>query len=101
MRPVCVECNGSMSDRHHLARRCTPCNNAYSDAMRAANAVIGREIARGRMTKAKEHLCVDCGSQAFDWDHRDYRKPLEVVPVCRGCNVRRGSAKWRDESVVG
>jgi hypothetical protein len=36
--------------------------------------------------------CVDCGAQARDYDHRDYNKPLEVDPVCRRCNLRRGPA---------
>src|SRR3990172_2168897 len=36
--------------------------------------------------------CVDCGLQANAYDHRDYNKPLEVEPVCHGCNVRRGPA---------
>jgi hypothetical protein len=36
--------------------------------------------------------CVDCGAQARDYDHRDYNKPLEVNPVCRRCNLRRGPA---------
>ena len=34
--------------------------------------------------------CVDCGSAARDYDHRNYFKPLDVAAVCRGCNFRRG-----------
>lgn len=34
--------------------------------------------------------CVDCGAPATDYDHRDYRRPLKVAPVCHGCNLRRG-----------
>ncbi|MFA5633142.1 MAG: hypothetical protein WC997_16665 [Porticoccaceae bacterium] len=29
---------------------------------------------------------------ATDYDHRDYRKPLSVEPVCRRCNLSRGYA---------
>ena len=36
--------------------------------------------------------CTDCGGVATCYDHRDYRDPLAVQPVCRRCNVRRGSA---------
>ena len=39
-----------------------------------------------------ETKCVDCGSQATGYDHRDYNKPLDVEPVCQRCNVRRGPA---------
>ena len=35
-------------------------------------------------------LCVDCAKVARVYDHRDYAKPLDVVPVCHGCNARRG-----------
>lgn len=37
--------------------------------------------------------CVDCGQPAKVYDHREYAKPLEVVPLCRSCNFRRGPAK--------
>lgn len=36
-------------------------------------------------------LCVDCRvTPAQVYDHRDYRKPLEVEAVCRSCDRRRG-----------
>lgn len=41
----------------------------------------------GRCPPAK---CVDCGDEAIHYDHRDYLKPLDVVPVCGGCNKKRG-----------
>lgn len=36
--------------------------------------------------------CSDCSEMATQYDHRDYSKPLEVSPVCRACNVKRGSS---------
>ncbi len=40
--------------------------------------------------------CVDCGLPANGYDHRDYRKPLDVEPVCSSCNAYRGPAlPWR------
>lgn len=41
--------------------------------------------------------CVDCGIPAKCYDHRDYAKPLDVEPVCVGCNVRRGPGANRDD----
>lgn len=38
--------------------------------------------------------CTDCGDPAQEYDHRDYGRPLDVQPVCRSCNKRRGTAKW-------
>lgn len=37
--------------------------------------------------------CVDCGEAARQYDHRDYRQPLAVEPVCRSCNRKRGPAE--------
>lgn len=40
-----------------------------------------------------EHVyCVDCGSLAECYDHRDYDRPLDVRAVCFKCNHRRKSA---------
>ena len=36
--------------------------------------------------------CTDCDNRASMYDHRDYTKPLDVEPVCRSCNIKRGSA---------
>lgn len=36
--------------------------------------------------------CVDCRYPAWVYDHRDYRKPTEVEPVCHSCNWNRGPA---------
>lgn len=38
--------------------------------------------------------CVDCDKPAREYDHRDYSRPLDVQPVCRSCNKKRGTAKW-------
>lgn len=35
-------------------------------------------------------VCVDCGAIATVYEHRDYGRPLDVEPVCRACNGRRG-----------
>jgi hypothetical protein len=47
------------------------------------------------MRPARDFACADCGKPATDYDHRDYRKPLEVEPVCHSCNLKRGPAKGR------
>lgn len=40
--------------------------------------------------------CVDCGAVAEVYDHRDYSKPLDVQPVCRSCNLKRGPGLNKD-----
>lgn len=41
-----------------------------------------------------EYACTDCSDVAYEYDHRDYARPLDVEPVCRRCNILRGSAEW-------
>jgi len=65
-----------------------------ADAVAAARAqkMVRRAIVKGLFDWAYHCKCVDCGEKAYCYDHRDYAKPLEVEPVCRRCNVRRGPA---------
>jgi hypothetical protein len=45
--------------------------------------------------------CADCGKPAQEYDHRDYKKPMEVAPVCKSCNAARGPGLHRDPSETG
>lgn len=45
--------------------------------------------------------CSDCDRPAREYDHRDYKKPLEVEPVCKFCNAARGPGLHRDPSETG
>lgn len=109
---LCPDCGNDFSQRHVLAERCLPCaqksrprrgvvrpnvngrskDPLYVSAQNAAGRLLNREIAAGRMPKAKGLVCADCGLMAQVYDHRDYAKPLEVQPVCRSCNMIRGHA---------
>lgn len=40
------------------------------------------------------YACVDCGGVATQYEHRDYRFPLVVEPVCKSCNLKRGRARF-------
>lgn len=59
---------------------------------RLAHLEVARAIRRGELPRPSDFPCADCGGAAIEYDHRDYSKPLEVAPVCRRCNVRRGPA---------
>lgn len=37
--------------------------------------------------------CTDCNLRASEYEHRNYSRPLDVEPVCRSCNRRRGPAE--------
>jgi len=91
----CSFCNQEIIGRHHLAKTCFECSDHTNKktGMLEAIAAVTKAVKNGILAPVKTLICVDCGSQAQCYDHRDYNKPLEVVPVCRKCNFRRGSAK--------
>jgi len=57
-----------------------------------ANAKVFWAVKCGKLPHISTQKCADCGEQAEHYDHRDYDQPLEVDPVCRKCNARRGPA---------
>jgi hypothetical protein len=90
---TCLRCRkGATVAIQSRAGLCYKCSSAHLAEGIRASSKITRAIKRGQLEPAKTHLCVDCGSQARDWEHRDYTKPLAVVPVCRPCNQRRPTA---------
>jgi len=79
------------------ARTCNACSHKRYKAIQAARMPAAQAVARAIREGNLERLdgsvsCVDCGSPAQVYDHRWYSKPLEVEPVCRSCNSRRGPA---------
>lgn len=54
--------------------------------------MVNKAIKQGTLDHPRRLQCVDCDNPAWCYDHRDYRKPLEVQPICQGCNNRRGAA---------
>ncbi len=91
----CCDCGAAKGPgAHAFSARCKPCGDHFSGWMFAANRAINRAKARGELKPASRYSCVDCGSQARDWEHRDYTKPLDVQPVCRRCNQHRGPALY-------
>lgn len=61
-------------------------------AMRTVRAAIRERILPN--LRSGDFACVDCAGIATDYEHRDYASPLNVEPVCRSCNTKRGTAKW-------
>lgn len=58
-----------------------------------AHSKVQMAVERGELRRVTDCKCVDCGRKAQQYDHRDYRKPLAVDPVCRSCNLARGHGK--------
>lgn len=61
-----------------------------------AHILVQKAIRAGEIPclKDKKTKCSDCKFPATEYDHGDYHKPLEVEPVCRSCNIKRGVAIW-------
>ena len=53
---------------------------------------VSSAVKRGEIPSIHTQKCIDCGKPAKHYDHRDYDKPLDVEPVCMGCNDKRGRA---------
>lgn len=89
------------TDRRRDVKLCLGCRIAKVPERRlakvsrggpAAHQAVAYAIRKGELRRPSEFPCADCGGKAVEYDHRDYNKPLEVEPVCRRCNLRRGPA---------
>lgn len=62
---------------------------------RTAMSMVAKAKAQGLLPALDGAIgCADCDRPAFVYDHRDYSRPLDVVPVCESCNRKRGTAIW-------
>lgn len=88
---VCFRCGekGERASRGKF-RMCLPCSNDHGKETVKAVAIVNRAVATGKLPRVDTLKCVDCGAQAYDYDHHDYAQPLVVQPTCRSCNLRRG-----------
>ena len=60
----------------------------------SATSLVNTAVRAGKLPRLTgTTLCVDCKEPATGYDHRDYTKPLDVVPVCQKCNLRRGRGR--------
>jgi len=92
MAKICRVCNCEIVGREHSAKLCWPCADSGLNGARKASYEVKKSVKKGLLISAKKLQCADCGLPAFCYDHRDYNKPLDVAPVCRVCNRKRGSA---------
>jgi hypothetical protein len=89
---TCIRC-GEMATRCTTAPSfCLDCGHEHAREGRKANNCINSAVAKGLLPRARTLLCVDCGSQATEYEHRDYLEPMKVEPVCHSCNLKRGPA---------
>lgn len=85
----CVVCDFSFTDRGASYRRyCKDCLPAVQKVREEAN----RHMRSVQFPDVQAMKCEDCGARAYAYDHRYYSMPLDVAPVCRACNAKRGPA---------
>lgn len=100
----CRDCGGEAILR--FARGiCPKCMRGYAKRLKQiagpAHRKVFEAVKKGILPKLDGAIpCADCGRPAQVYDHRDYSRPLDVVPVCKRCNIRRGPAEqtaplWR------
>lgn len=77
---ICIECSSERERQRGIVRR-------------ASAKAVKESITKGILKPATKYRCVDCGARASCYDHRDYRKPNDVEPVCKRCDANRGSGK--------
>lgn len=95
-------CRTCGTECRRWARHCDACADweyaqsyhwATTGGKNKGSSAVAGAVRVGRLAKLDGSVpCVDCGKPAEHYDHRDYNKPLDVQPVCRGCNYRRGRA---------
>jgi len=97
----CFRCKYEWIPRKEIIKTCAKCRSPYWDTARSKEEYIEmRNWASGVMGnsryrvhgKATDEKCIDCGEQAKHWEHRNYCRPLLVVPVCQSCNQKRGKS---------
>lgn len=92
---ACAACGAALPlVRHYKTYLCAGCK-ASSGGKKAgldAHRMVELAVRLGYLKPISECQCADCGEPATDYDHRDYNRPLDVDPVCRPCNFKRGPA---------
>ena len=50
---------------------------------------VKKAIQKEMLLPISKCFCIDCGTIACDYHHENYLFPLEVVPLCRSCHIKR------------
>lgn len=96
----CVCCGETVGTRANGALYCWSCCKLISRVASKMAPVVKQAIANGVLKTLVGQVCVDCGEPAKFYDHRNILRPLEVKPVCHGCNVRRGPPSGLTKKIV-
>ena len=100
MNKLCADCNQEITGRERSAKFCWSCCDLrpIKNGQVQAAKEVAKAVRKGILSPVATLTCVDCGKPAQCYEHRDYNKPLEVEPTCKGCNIRRGRAIYLNQS---
>lgn len=88
----CVVCR-IRKDRQYMSReRPLACIACMRTAISRGHNAVATAVRKKQLAPVRGQTCVDCGKPAQAYEHRDYRFPLQVEPVCHCCNKQRGPA---------
>lgn len=94
---ICGVCGAKFKAKRAHASVCPDCVTPITRVRSRAYIAVNAAMYRGEIPFPHTLKCVDCGAtdetRQIQYDHRRYSKPLDVDPVCGGCNLRRGHAK--------
>lgn len=93
----CARCRASLQGLHGNRRYCNECFGEAKIIRGKATCKVVNAIVYGKLKPIRKCRCVDCGKRAQIYEHRSYFRPLDVVPVCRRCNHKRGPADWSED----
>jgi len=88
----CKRC-GLEPQYSHALQLCSHCRQTHRIIAGNAHQIVAKAIKAKKLLPPETLTCTDCDKPATCYDHRDYDKPLDVEPVCRLCNLKRGEAK--------
>ena len=91
----CVCCDVQLPDYRQRKRKyyCDRCAKYVLVIQQRAMREVAAAVRRGELLHVREHICLECNIwTAVHYEHRHYSKPLEVTPLCQGCNNKRGPA---------
>jgi len=92
MKRTPLFCTWCQKPNDRYATLCYDCWLKAVEWQALAARQVALAIKRGELSRPETQRCVDCGRRARQYDHRLYAAPLQVEPVCRSCNAKRGPA---------
>ena len=96
---TCIVCK-DVFIAHYNRQICNACRPEALKILHAASRKTKAAVKTGELLDPSLAglLCSYCGEKAYMWEHRDYARPLDVVPSCHSCNCKVGAGQRSNHS---